>query len=104
MMKIRKSTTPSIKSVPTSSLYQAIAILNNPEEARKFFEDLCTPAEVQALADRWQVVGLIKAGYSYREIYEQTGVSVTTVGRVARCLMLGEGGYNLVYQRLQHRA
>jgi uncharacterized protein YerC len=36
----------------------------------------------------------------YREIHERTGVSVTTVGRIARCLGLGSGGYRLAAERV----
>jgi len=82
-------------------LYQAIAAIQTPEEAKNFFQDLCTPTEIQAMADRWLVVGLIKQGIPYRQIYEMTGVSVTTVGRVARHAILGVGGYGLIYDRLQ---
>lgn len=81
-------------------LFKAIASIQTIEEARLFFEDLCTPAELQAMADRWSVVGHLKQGKSYREIYEKTGVSVTTVGRVARCLTMGEGGYNKIFKRV----
>lgn len=81
-------------------LFEAIATIKTPAEAEKFFHDLCTPAEIQAMADRWRVVPLVKAGKPYREIYDRTGVSVTTVGRVARCIALGEGGYNLIYDRV----
>ena len=70
------------------------------DEAKQFLQDLCTPAEIQAMADRWQVVDLIKQGKSYRQIYEATGISMTTVGRVARYMMLGAGGYDLIYQRM----
>lgn len=88
---------------PEHQLFEAFASLRSAEETKKFFHDLCTPAEIQAMADRWRVVGMIKAGQSYREIYDQTGVSVTTIGRVARCVMLGEGGYNLIYERLEKK-
>ena len=64
-----------------------------------FFTDLCTPAELEAMADRWQVVPLLHQGIPYRTIHEKTGVSVTTITRVARCLTLGSGGYNLIYDR-----
>lgn len=85
-------------------LYEAILTLNNLEEAKKFFEDLCTPSERQAMADRWAVVDPIKQGLPYRTIYEETGVSVTTIGRVARCLSLGAGGYNLAYERIKRKS
>jgi len=82
-------------------LYKAIAALKTPEEAVLFFEDLCTPTEIQSMADRWKVIEPIKMGKPYRQIHEETGVSVTTIGRVARCLQLGKGGYNLIYERLE---
>lgn len=82
-------------------LYAAIAKIKTPSEAQKFLQDLCTPAEIQAMADRWRVVDLVKQGKPYRKIYEETGVSVTTVGRVARSLALGEGGYSVIYRRVK---
>ena len=83
------------------NLYEAILALRTPEECRAFFRDLCTPAELQAMADRWAVVEMLQRGLPYREIYKVTGVSVTTVGRVARYLKAGNGGYALVAQRLK---
>jgi TrpR-related protein YerC/YecD len=71
------------------------------DECRSFFRDLCTPAELQAMADRWAVVELLERGLPYREIHKQTGVSVTTIGRVARYLMAGNGGYRVVTERLK---
>ena len=85
------------------TLFEALALLKNADEAQKFLEDLCTPAELEAMSDRWKVVYSIKEGKSYRQIYEETGVSVTTVGRVVRALMFGEGGYNLVFNRQQKK-
>ena len=57
-------------------------------------------AKLQALADRWTVVGLLQQGKPYREISKQTGVSVTTIGRVARYLEDGNGGYARAARRL----
>lgn len=81
-------------------LLEALLSLRTPGEARAFLEDLCTPAELEALADRWRVVPLLLADVPYREIHERTGVSVTTIGRVARCLDLGAGGYRIAASRL----
>ena len=66
---------------------------------RAFFLDLCTPAELQAMKDRWAVVELLTEGLTYRSIHDQTGVSVTTIGRVARCLADGTGGYRTALAR-----
>ena len=80
-------------------LMDAICLLNNKKEAMAFFTDLCTPGELQDMADRWQVVPLLRKGIPYRTIHEETGVSVTTITRVARCLMHGTGGYELLSNR-----
>jgi len=61
-------------------------------------------AELQAMADRWAVVELLERGLPYREIHRQTGVSVTTIGRVARYLVSGNGGYRAVTDRLKLNA
>lgn len=80
------------KAVETS-LSQAFAALDECSDVYALLKDLCTPAELQALADRWQVVQLLNQGLSYRAINDKTGVSVTTIGRVARYLGDGAGGY-----------
>ena len=82
-----------------NSLYRAIDCINTAEEAKLFFEDLCSLAEITAMADRWEVVKEVKADKPYRQINEEIGVSVTTVGRVARCIAYGTGGYNLIFNR-----
>lgn len=74
-------------------LAQAIHALANPEQCFKLLQDLCTPAELEAIVDRWRVARLLEQGMPYRQIHERTGVSVTTVGRVARYLIDGSGGY-----------
>ncbi len=53
------------------------------------------------MADRWAVVDWLMRGVPYREINRLTGVSVTTISRVARCLADGNGGYSLVVRRTQ---
>ncbi len=100
-MKNKKISDKEKKEESRHDLFEAILLLKSLQEVEQFFNDLCTPAELQAITDRWQVVTPIKAGIPYRTIYEQTGVSVTTVGRVARCLHEGSGGYDLAWDRLQ---
>ena len=78
--------------------------LKSVDECRAFFRDLCTPAELQAIADRWAVVEWLQKGLPYREIHRITGVSVTTIGRVARGLADGNGGYALAANRQQRHA
>ena len=77
----------------TTALAAALASLKTARQVRAFLEDLCTPAELEALGDRWKVVPHLLEGQPYREIHDLTQVSVTTIGRVARTLNLGAGGY-----------
>ena len=81
------------------SLYKAFLTLEKPEEVRQFLLDLCTPSEVEAMVDRWWTASLLREGRSYRDISDITGVSVTTIGRVARYMNMGEGGYRLALRR-----
>jgi TrpR-related protein YerC/YecD len=99
-MKLHRPTDPALAAETEASLYEAIQSLQSADECRRFFRDLCTPAEIQALSDRWAVVSLLERGLPYREIHRLTGVSVTTIGRVARYLGDGNGGYALVRSRL----
>jgi TrpR-related protein YerC/YecD len=81
-------------------LFNAVLQLETLDECRAFFQDLCTPAELQAMKDRWVVAELLADGLTYRQIRDRTGVSVTTVGRVARCLAEEPAGYAAVLRRL----
>ena len=86
----------SARAQAQAELARALAAVDDPDRMADFLVDLCTPAELEALADRWSVVPLLADGVSYRQVHEQTGVSVTTVGRVARALEHGSGGYREV--------
>ena len=81
-------------------LMHAISLIENQDEALQFFTDLCTPTELEAMADRWQVVPMVRLGIPYRTIHERTSVSVATITRIARCINLGDGGYSLIADRL----
>jgi TrpR-related protein YerC/YecD len=95
----RRSVEPDDGFDPIRALCRAIASLKTSDEVRAFLDDLCTPAEIEAMADRWRVVPWLLRGTPYREIHDHTGVSVTTIGRVARCLETGSGGYRLAAER-----
>lgn len=86
-----------------NELFEAITSLKDVEECRRFLLDLCTPKEIKDVSDRWRVAKLLDDGQlSYREIHKKTGVSVTTVGRVARFLMQENNqGYRLMLDRMK---
>ena len=88
---------PAATALP---LLKAILSLRTARELAAFMDDLCTPTELEAIADRWRVVPLLLEATPYREIHDRTGVSVTTIGRIARCLAFGSGGYRLAAERI----
>lgn len=75
----------------------------SPDEMARLLADLCTPAEVRTLAERWHVARLLDEGrLSYREIHDATGVSTTTIVRVARFLRQEpHQAYRLALSRLE---
>lgn len=79
----------------------ALTRLDKPEDVKAFLIDLCTPAELRALSERWHVAQILdEAEKSYRDIQAETGVSTTTIGRVARFLRdEPHGGYRAVLDK-----
>lgn len=102
-MKPKRNDGECQQEAAEKALCRVLVSLRTAEECRNFLRDLCTPAELQALVDRWQVVELLEDGLTYRRINELTGVSVTTIGRVARFLADGFGGYRTAVDRAASR-
>ncbi|MCA1750053.1 MAG: DNA-binding transcriptional regulator [Sphingomonadales bacterium] len=70
---------------------------------KRLLADLCTPAEIRTLAERWHVARLLEQGaLTYREIHDATGVSTTTIVRVARFLRQEKNrGYRLALDKVE---
>ena len=68
-------------------LCEALLTPRTPDEMARLLRDLCTPAEISSIAERWHVARLLDGtDLSYRDIHDGTGVSTTTIVRVARFL------------------
>ena len=81
------------------NLCDILARIDTPAAMRDALVDLCTPAELRALSERWRVAQMLSDNKSYREINAETGVSTTTIGRVARFLKdEPHGGYRMMLQ------
>ena len=91
---------PRIKSKQADDLFEAILKLENIEECYRFFEDICTVKEIQAISQRLEVAKLLKTNNTYNEIEEITGASTATISRINRSLNYGVDGYNIVLKRL----
>jgi TrpR-related protein YerC/YecD len=109
---VKKESTPVETEEPAHSwptneirdLLRAIVSLRTLDEAERFFRDLCTLSELDAMAHRWQVAKLLDRGLPYHEVAKEAHASTTTVTRVAQWLRRGEGGYRLALDRANRRA
>jgi len=82
-------------------MYKAILTLRTVDECMRFFDDLCTVTELQAMEQRYQVAVLLENGLIYNDILEQTGASSATISRVNRSLQYGRDGYAIAFDRLK---
>ena len=84
-------------------LFKAVLELKNIDECYKFFEDIATITELKAISQRIQVANMLKEKKVYTEIAEATGASTATISRVNKCLNYGQGGYDLVLDRINSK-
>ncbi len=90
-----------LKNNSTDFLFDAILSLKNKEECYRFFEDLCTSAELKAMSQRLVVAKMLMDKKVYTEIVRETGASTATISRVKRSLFDNDTyGYTLVLDNL----
>ena len=86
-----------------ADLFKTIVSLKTEEEAARFFRDLCTISELEAMSRRWHAAQLVDEGRPYLEVAKATGASTATVTRVAHWLKYGDGGYRSALDRRKRR-
>src|SRR5579875_2803924 len=91
--------------VLTDDLCDLLLTMRNRNEMKRLLVDLCTPAEIRTMAERWHVAQLLDSSdLPYREIHDRTGVSTTTIVRVGRFLRQEPyQGYRHALDRLRGR-
>jgi len=89
------------KNEKLKNLAKAFSVLKTPHDIANFLRDLCTLDELEEMSDRWEIVLLLSQGKTYREITQKTGLSSTTITRVAFWLNHGETGYKTALEKLK---
>ena len=89
-----------LKSEATDFLFDAILTLKTKEDCYRFFEDLCTKPEINAMSQRIVVAKMLTEKTVYSEIVKKTGASTATISRVNRSLNEDTDGYMLVFENL----
>jgi TrpR-related protein YerC/YecD len=90
-----------LKNKETDDLFKAVLLLETEDDCYRFFEDICTIKELQAISQRFQGAKLLFQKKTYSEIEEITGASTATISRVNRCLIYGADGYQLIIKKMQ---
>lgn len=91
------------KKEKSGQLYKAILQLRDEDECYRFFQDLCTVAELRSMEQRFEVASLLDDGMIYNDILERTGASSATISRVNRSLNYGTGAYNQLFTRIKDK-
>ena len=81
-------------------LLEALLALQNPDEAGRFLRDLMTAKDIKEFANRLEAAKLLSEDVQYNTISESTGLSSTTIARLAKWLYGSLGGYRLILARL----
>lgn len=100
-MKFLKTESYSPRNEKEKALVKAFLKLQNEAEGANFLRDLLTLPEIEEFANRLEIAGLLLKGGSYKRIAKISGVSTTTVTRVAHWLFKGCGGYWNILKRLR---
>ena len=81
-----------------NALYDAIVSLENREQCRELFDDLCTRKEIEKMAERLYAAKLLLEGNTYNQVIAQSDISSATLSRVSRCVQYGKGYSRLLKQ------
>ena len=80
-------------------LFQLIAGIEDPQDVRALFTDLCTAKEIENMAERCYAANLLLEGNTYNQVMSRADISSATLSRVSRCVQYGNG-----YSRLLKKA
>ena len=72
-------------------LFELITSLDNVDDCRALFDDLCTVKEIENMAERCFAAKLLLEGKTYSQVMEQADISSATLSRVSRCVQYGKG-------------
>jgi TrpR family transcriptional regulator, trp operon repressor len=76
-----------------NELADTIVSISERQTAKDFLKNILTPAELDEIVNRLQIVKLLKKGIPQREIAKKLGVSIGTITRGSRELKYGAPGF-----------
>ena len=74
-------------------LVELLAYIDDMQAILLFLSDLLTKSEYEELGKRLQIIKMLDAGFSQREIVEKLGVGIATVTRGSAMMKNQKGGF-----------
>ena len=88
-----------MKKKDYKELYEEILKLETIEECEKFFDDLCTINELDAMLQRIKAAKMLLEDKTFQEVTKETKISSATLARVSKCIKYGDGGYKNIIEK-----
>ena len=86
------------KSARIDNLFALLAAIDNADDCRALFDDLCTVKEIENMAERLHAAKLLMDGNTYAQVMTQSDISSATLSRVSRCVQYGKGYSKILKQ------
>lgn len=80
-------------------LFEEILKLETIEECQKFFDDLCTINELEAMLQRIKAAKMLLEDKTFQEVIKETQISSATLARISKCIKYGDGGYKAILEK-----
>ena len=88
-----------MKKKDYKELFDEILKLETEEECEKFFADLCTINELDAMLQRIKAAKMLLEEKTFQEVIKETQISSATLARVSKCIKYGDGGYKEILEK-----
>jgi len=90
-----------IHAKDVKELFEVFGAIEDQKEAEKLLRDILTPAEIETVAERWQIAKGLLSGDSQRKVAENVGGGVATVTRGSKMIQYGSGGFKHFFKKLK---
>ena len=88
-----------MKKKDYKELFDEILKLESEEECEKFFADLCTINELDAMLQRIKAAKMLLEDKTFQEVTKETKISSATLARISKCIKYGDGGYKEILEK-----
>ena len=89
----------NIRETLRKQLFEVLAQAGSADDVEALLTDLCSPKEIEYMAQRLECAKMLMDGDTYENVIEKTEISSATLSRVSRCVRHGNGGYEIIFKK-----